>query len=127
MNINERIKHLRKNVLKLTQEQFSEDLHITRSSLSVIEIGKSVVTDRNIITICEKYNVNESWLREGIEPMFKEMSAEEEIAAYMGDLLSNNDEDREFQRRFIKALSKLDVKDWKVIEKIVDDMSKEKD
>ena len=127
MNISERIKHLRKNVLKLTQEQFSEDLHITRSSLSVIEIGKSVVTDRNIITICEKYNVNESWLREGIEPMFKEMSAEEEIAAYMGDLLSNNDEDREFQRRFIKALSKLDVKDWKVIEKIVDDMSKEKD
>lgn len=127
MNINERIKHLRKNVLKLTQEQFSEDLHITRSSLSVIEIGKSVVTDRNIITICEKYNVNESWLREGIEPMFKEMSAEEEIAAYMGDLLSNNDEDREFQRRFIKALSKLDVKDWRVIEKIVNDMSKEKD
>lgn len=127
MNINERIKHLRKNVLKLTQEQFSEGLHITRSSLSVIEIGKSVVTDRNIITICEKYNVNESWLREGIEPMFKEMSAEEEIAAYMGDLLSNNDEDREFQRRFIKALSKLDVKDWRVIEKIVNDMSKEKD
>ena len=45
--VNERIKYLRKDVLRLTQEKFAADLHITRSSLSVIEIGKTV-TDRNI-------------------------------------------------------------------------------
>lgn len=123
----ERIKYLRKNVLKLTQEKFADELHIARSSISVIEIGKMAITDRNYIAIAEKWNINEVWLREGKEPIFKEVSMEEEIAAYMGDLLANDDEDREFQRRFIKALSKLDVKDWKVIEKIVNDMAKEKD
>lgn len=126
MNPNERIKELRKS-LSLSQEAFGERLGITKASVSRLESGVHGLSTRTAKLICRTFNVDYFWLTEGAGEMFITMSAEEEIAAYMGDLLSNNDEDREFQRRFIKALSKLDVKDWKVIEKIVDDMAKEKD
>lgn len=126
MNTSERIKQLRKT-LNLTQDTFGNELGITKSSVSRIEAGIINLTDQMAKLICRTYNVDYFWLTEGKGEMFVVMSVEEEIAAYMGDLLANDDEDREFQRRFIKALSKLDVKDWKVIEKIVNDMAKEKD
>lgn len=120
MEIFERIRFLRKNELKYTQEQFADALHITRSSLSVIEIGNVSVTDRNILTICSTFNVNEDWLRLGKEPIFKQLNKEEEIAAYMGTLLS--DDGNQFQKRFIRALSKLDDDGWDVIEKLINNM-----
>lgn len=122
MTPNERIKYLRKQILGLTQEQFAADLHITRSSLSVIEIGKSQITLRNLSAVCDRYHVNEAWLMEGKEPIFKDMSREETIADYIGTLLSSQKEELEFQKRFIHALSNLSIQEWKVIEKIIKDM-----
>jgi transcriptional regulator with XRE-family HTH domain len=122
MTINERVKELRK-ALKLTQDQFAEELNITRSSLSVIEIGKTAVTERNIKEICNKFNVNQDWIRYGEGEMFREMSFEEELAEYFGEVITNtSDSSKEFQRRLIHALSKLDDTDWKVLEKIADQL-----
>lgn len=122
MTINERVKELRKT-LKLTQDQFAEELNITRSSLSVIEIGKTAVTERNIKEICNKFNVNQDWIRYGEGEMFREMSFEEELAEYFGEVITNtSDSSKEFQRRLIHALSKLDDTDWKVLEKIADQL-----
>lgn len=64
MAINERIKALRKE-LGLTQKDFSERIGIKRNTLSYIESGNSTVTDSNIKLICEKFNINETWLRTG--------------------------------------------------------------
>lgn len=38
--------------------------------MSSIEIGRVALTERNIRTICEKFNVNEDWLRYGTKPIF---------------------------------------------------------
>lgn len=119
MEINDRVKELRKH-LKLTQDQFSEALNITRSSLSVIEIGKSVVTERNIKEICNKFNVNPDWLRYGEGEMFREMSFEEELSEYFGEVLSSSGPSKEFQKRLIHALAQLDDDGWKALEKITD-------
>ena len=122
MTINERVKELRK-ALKLTQDQFADELNITRSSLSVIEIGKTAVTERNIKEICNKFKVNQDWIRYGEGEMFREMSFEEELAEYFGEVITNtSDSSKEFQRRLIHALSKLDDTDWKVLEKIADQL-----
>ena len=122
MTINERVKEVRK-ALKLTQDQFADELNITRSSLSVIEIGKTAVTERNIKEICSKFKVNQDWIRYGEGEMFKEMSFEEELAEYFGEVITNtSDSSKEFQRRLIHALSKLDDTDWKVLEKIADQL-----
>lgn len=72
MKIHERIKYLRKNILKLSQEDFSKKLGLSRSNIGNIEVGRINVTDRVVADISKQYNVNEEWLRNGTEPMFIE-------------------------------------------------------
>ena len=125
MKVYERIKYLRKSELHMTQEQFAKELLISRSSLSVIEIGEVKVTERNILTICLTYGVNEEWLRDGVEPIFKTLK-EEEIASYLGDLISPSNT-KDFQKRFIRALAKLDDDGWDVIEGLINNIVKKED
>ena len=126
MKVYERIKYLRKSELHMTQEQFAKELLISRSSLSVIEIGEVKVTERNILTICLTYGVNEEWLRDGVEPIFKTLTKEEEIASYLGDLISPSNT-KYFQKRFIRALAKLDDDGWDVIEGLINNIVKKED
>lgn len=116
----ERLKHLRKDILKLGQDDFGKEIGISRGNVSNIEIGRIALTDRNINYICKAFSVSEIWLREGIEPVFKEQSLDEEIAAYMGDVLRSKDTD--FQKRLILALSKLDDDGWNVLETLLNNI-----
>lgn len=65
MTINERIRRLRKNVLKLNQRQFAQDLGMAQTGVSGMEQDGATVTDRVIKSICMAYSVNEDWLRTG--------------------------------------------------------------
>ena len=114
----ERIKVLRKEKLKITQEEFSKAINISRGNLAGIETGRVQLTDRNIKIISTMYNVSEAWLRDGIEPIFREQSTDEELAAFFGDTLANEDDD--FKKQFISGLAKLDDDDWKVLETVID-------
>lgn len=66
--MNTRIKELR-NYLNLSQKEFGNTIGL-RSSISDIELGKAPITERTIIAICSKFNVNEKWLRFGKGEMF---------------------------------------------------------
>lgn len=68
MNINERIKQLRKEA-GLKQRQFASKLGLTQSGVSYMEQSGSTVADSTIKTICSILNLNENWLRNGIGPM----------------------------------------------------------
>lgn len=63
-----RIKEIR-NYLKLSQREFGQEIGL-RSSISEIENGIAPITERTIIAICSKFNVNEKWLRTGTGEMF---------------------------------------------------------
>ena len=66
--MNTRIKELR-NFLNLSQREFGNAIGL-RSSISEIENEKAPITERTIIAICSKFNVNEDWLRYGKGEMF---------------------------------------------------------
>lgn len=68
----ERLKSLRKNILSLSQEEFANSIGLKKSAISDIERGKAKLTERNLQAICQTFDVNEDWLRNGIEPIFKE-------------------------------------------------------
>lgn len=71
MDIPERIKYLREEILKIIQSEMSVKLSLQRGSLSDIERKKTkTVTDRVINDICREYNVNENWLRFGKGEIF---------------------------------------------------------
>lgn len=116
MEIHERIKYLRKDILKLTQQEFSDSLKISRSNMGNIEIGRIAVTDRVICDICEKFNINEEWLRIGNGSMYIELSKEEYIAAFISSILKNKEDS--FKKRYVAMLSKLDEDGWEALEKV---------
>lgn len=68
----ERIRHLRKQMLHMTLEEFSQKIHISRSNLGNIETGRIGLTDRVLADICRTFHVNQAWITDGIEPVFEE-------------------------------------------------------
>ena len=70
MTINERIKYLRKDVLKMNQTEFAEAIGMKQRGASYIEQSGAGVTDKTIKAICIVFNINENWLRNGTEPMY---------------------------------------------------------
>ena len=88
--MNERIKILRKK-LQLTQQEFADKLKISRGNIGAYEVGKNAPSDAVIALICKTFNVNETWLRSGEGEMFEELPEEDEVAAYVSDLLEDDE------------------------------------
>lgn len=114
--MNERIRSLRRH-LDLTQQEFADRLSVKRGAIANYEVGRNYPTDSVISLICREFNVNEEWLRNGTGEMFIEQTRDEQIAAFIGGLQSN--ESDSFKKRFISMLSSLDESEWEVLEKMV--------
>ncbi|MFG6325594.1 MAG: helix-turn-helix domain-containing protein [Lachnospiraceae bacterium] len=67
--MHERLKMLRK-VLNLTQQKFATILGLKQNTISSYEMGRATPSNIIISSICQKFNVNENWLRDGIGEMF---------------------------------------------------------
>lgn len=115
--MNERLKQLR-TVLGLSQEAFGETVGVTKAAISRIESGINSLSDRMILSIVTQHNVNERWLRTGEGDMFIELSKDEQIEDFIGNLLSS--EEDSFKRRLISGLAALDENGWNVLEKFLD-------
>lgn len=73
MEMHERIKKLRKEYLKLSQEAFGERLGVSRSVINNIERNCLARPDQKLSLIklmCKDFGINEEWLLYGNEPMF---------------------------------------------------------
>ena len=64
-----RIREVRK-VLGLNQKEFARQIGLTQTSLSMIEVGKTTLTEKNIKLICAVFCIDETWLRSGKGKMF---------------------------------------------------------
>jgi transcriptional regulator with XRE-family HTH domain len=53
-----------------TQAEFADILKIGRSTLTNLENGITIFTDKNVNMVCLAFNVNETWLKTGIWEMF---------------------------------------------------------
>lgn len=115
--MNERLKKLRKE-LDMTQQEFADRIGIKRNSLANYETGRNTPIDAIIVSICREFNVNENWLRTGEGEMFVEMSYDDEIAQFVGQVMG--EEDDSFKKRLISGLAALDDNGWKVLEDFLD-------
>ena len=109
-----------------TQDNFADRLNLTKNFISLIETGKRDPSDRTINDICEKFDVNESWLRTGKGEMFQSEDTgtdiDSDLARLTVDLLTEPSDS--FKRRLISALSRLNEDQWKVLAEIADTISK---
>lgn len=104
--MNNRLKELRKE-LKMTQSELGERIGITGATVSDIERGKSILTERNISLLCEKLAVNEEWIREGKGNIFREELPIDETTALLASLdLEGNPK----TKMFLEIFDQLDEK-----------------
>jgi transcriptional regulator with XRE-family HTH domain len=68
-SVNRRIKQVRQ-VLQLSQVQFSRVISLSSGYLAGVEVEKRKVNERLIKLICSSFNVNEKWLKTGEDDMF---------------------------------------------------------
>lgn len=122
--MNERLKQLRK-VLDLTQQEFADKIGSKRNTIAKYETNTNVPSAAVISLICREFNVNEEWLRTGNGNMFVEKTRDEQIAAFVGDILK--DEEDSFKRRLISGLAALDENGWNVLEEFLDSIQKKRD
>ena len=122
----DRIKELRKNK-KLTQAEFGERIGVKGNTITTYENGSRVPSEAVIKSICRVFNVNEDWLRTGRGDPYIQLSRDEELAQFFGDVMKGEDPD--FRRRLLSVMSRLTTDEWALLErmawKLVDELQQE--
>ena len=118
--VKDRLKDLRKN-LGMSQEAFAKELGLTKNYVSLVENGNRNLSTQSIKILCSLFNVNEEWLRTGNGEMFNPEIPNDEISNMLADVLKL--ENKDFRKRLLVALSKLDSDGWHELEKFIDSIS----
>lgn len=121
--VKDRIKEIReKSPNGKNQKLFAEYLGISPANLASYETGRRTPTDAVIQLICQKCDVNEDWLRNGIGEPYIKKTKDEQIAELLGEIQKSGENN--FKHRLVSALSKLNESDWESLEKLIDLMAK---
>ena len=115
-----RIKEIR-NDENLSQEEFAKRLNISRGQIACYETGRRQLSNRTVLDICDKFDINEEWLRTGNGIKKREKTECDELAYMMGALFAENNQ---FKIKIIKAMLSLEDEDWYFIEKLINKFTK---
>ena len=88
----QRIKAIRK-ARKLTQAEFGQRIGVKGNTVTNYETGLRMPSEAVIRSICREFNISERWLRTGEGEMVIQRSVGEEISAFVGDVLSCEEDD----------------------------------
>lgn len=122
--INERIVELIA-ALKIKKVDFAARLHVSQPFVSQLCSGASAPSDRTILDICREFKVREAWLRTGEGEMLQPYDPDVEIAAFLGEVMS--EVDGSIRKRLIAALSRLTPEEWAFVEKFARDLAADPD
>lgn len=115
MTENDRLRHLRKDILKITLKELGDRIGYTQGAISDVEHGRNVLTIQMCRAICREYNVREEWLRDGSGSPMIEIDQEEELFEVVGRLLAEKPES--FRRRVVKMILSLTPEEWEAVER----------
>jgi len=122
--VDERMKTLRKE-LGLTQQELADKLKIKRNTIAKYETGRGEPIDAVVSLICKEFNVNEAWLRTGEGEMFRQLTRNEELAKFFGEVSFGSDD---FKKKLLTVMSRMSVEEWEILEKkaweMVEEMKK---
>lgn len=122
MEIHERIKLLRKNVLKMSQTAFGESLGVSRSVINNIELNALARPDQKLSLyklICSKFNVSEKWLLDGVGEMYANDATE--YGALIDRVMES---ENEFAKNIFKTFALFDKSDWESLQRMIEKYSK---
>ena len=124
-SINNRFRQIIKDS-GLSQEKFSEKIKRSRGEVANIVYDKTVPKDQIIKATCEAFDIQEDWLRYGLEPMRAAKSKEEEIAELVASALSGSSDFKKAVIRMICTRSDSDLQALEAaLQAIYDNIKKE--
>ena len=118
--MNKRLKEIRKS-LNMTQKEMGKVLGIANTSVSEIEKGNAILTERNQNLLCEKLNVNKEWLETGSGEMFRPVLPVDEFSQLLSEIEESDDE---FIKNALWTYWQLDEKSKKVIRDFTYELAK---
>lgn len=111
--------------LNIKKIRFAERLSVDQSYITKLTKGISQPSDLLITSICREFHVNETWLRDGEGEMFTETARDDQLFAFMGDVM---DGDPDFRRHLLSVLSRMTPDEWAMLERkaweLVEEMKK---
>lgn len=109
----------------IKKNQFAKQLDIDQSYVTKLTSGKQEPSGRLISSICEKFGVNETWLRTGEGEMFVQKTRAQEIDEFISDILKG---EPDFRQQLVSLLARMTPEEWKMLERkaieLVDAMKK---
>lgn len=93
----------------LTKTAFAKKINVSQGLVSQMCAGTTKPSDRTISDICRIFDIQEDWLRYGLEPMRAAKSKEEEIAELVGSALSGSNEFKKAVIRMICTRSEAEL------------------
>ena len=112
--MNVRIENIRKH-LGLSRVAFGNRIGVSGDVINNLERGRVEIKDHVIKLICNEFDVNEEWLRNGTGEMFIEMDKEDLLMEWAGRVLASDS--ASFKKRFVKMLMSLSEDEWEFLER----------
>ena len=103
---------------------FAREIKITPAYAAQLYSGQRIPSERTIVDIARVCGVNQIWLRSGEGEMFQAMNEDEELAAYLGDVM--HDEPASFWLRLTMEVRSWMPEVWQMIEEICKRLATEK-
>lgn len=113
-SISERIKAVRIEKKK-TQQEFADILGLKQNTIATYEMGKTNPSERTISDICQKFRINEKWLRTGEGDMNISDPQRVKLENFFADVLATAPDDRS---AFVAALDDLPADFWPLVAKL---------
>lgn len=98
------------DVCDCTKSKAAEKMNVSPAYISQLCAGVRDPSDRTISDICRIFDIQEDWLRNGLEPMRAAKSREEEIAELVGSALSGSSDFKKAVIRMICSRSDDELK-----------------
>lgn len=104
------------STLKIKKVYFAEQLKIDQSYVTQLTNGRRNPSDRLISDICEKFNVDEIWLRTGEGEMFAQIDKDKEFDRICTEIQLSDDE---FIKDIMRKYWKLDENGKEIIRQML--------
>lgn len=101
------------DVCECTKSKAAEKMNVSPAYISQLCAGVREPSDRTISDICRIFDIQEDWLRHGLEPMRAAKSREEEISELVGSALSGSSD---FKKAVIRMICSRSDEELKALE-----------
>ena len=108
----------------MKKSEVARRINVSPAFISQLCSGAALPSERTIIDIASVCGVNDIWLRSGEGDMFQAMTEDEELAAYIDDVM--NDEPASFRLRLTIEMKNWTPEVWQMIEEICKRLETEK-